>query len=49
VPGAGNARETRDSRFSRASPDYPLLADFVAEVFLRHGIQILRVAGATIE
>jgi hypothetical protein len=32
VPGAGNARETRDCRFSRASPDYPLLADIVEKV-----------------
>jgi hypothetical protein len=27
----------------------PLRADFVAKVFLRHGTQILRAIGATIE
>lgn len=37
------------SRRERASHRLPILADTVAKVFLRHGTQILRAVGATIE
>jgi hypothetical protein len=38
-----------DSGHVATAAAFPFRADFVAKVFLRHGTQILRAIGATIE